>query len=173
MLTGSGFLPGDPGSRHRIGKHKIVERHGPAVEFGGGGAARGYELREEDGEEYNLYVVELYERVHQRVLREGLLPLHFLRGLAVEREGEQVNWVGFAMARCFPTWKRTAFVPMDKFANVNTPYPFLHKRVLPLPDPVRNVRGAPTRGQRVSAIDIQGFFTYSAVLPEISLITVL
>lgn len=152
MLNGTGFVPGDPGSRDVFGKHEVIARHGPALDIEGGGAARGYKFRDEDGEEYNLYVIELYERVHQRTLRHGLLPLHFARGLAVESAGDPVNWVAFAMARCFPPWKKSPFAPLEKFSQVKKPFPFFNKRVLPGPDPAGTVPRQPAQGPPVSAL---------------------
>ena len=136
LLNGHGFVPGDPATHHVFGKHEVEARWGPAVEFveGIGAPCRGFELRDEDGEEYNLYVTELFERVHQRPLLRRVLPLHFARGLGVEAKGEPVNWVAFAMRRCFPGQKKTPFAPGVRFANVVAPYPWIHGKVPPIPD---------------------------------------
>lgn len=161
MLNGSGFIPGDTTTHHIFKKQDIIQRHGAAMEYDGGGASLGYEFLEEDSEEYNLYVVELYERVHQRLLLQRLLPLHFARGLAVERAGEPVDWLEFAMACCFLAWKRTPFVPLDKFANNSIPYPFIHRSVLPQPDSGGNVRGPRPQARPVSAPALFRLVMYS------------
>ena len=80
---------------------------------------------------YNLYVTESFERVHQRTLLSRVLPYHFARGVAVEASGGAVNWVAFAITRCFPRHKRSPFIPATRFANVNAPLPWTYKKVLP------------------------------------------
>ena len=138
LLNRRGFLPGDPDSRQICPKRDIVARYGPPVPLVEGqcGAAVGYECREDDGEEYNEYVRELYERVHQRPLLRWVIPLHFARGLAVEASGGEVNWLLFAMQRCFTARKKTIFVPLEKYRNVHAPLPWINEKCVPLADPV-------------------------------------
>ena len=133
LLTGHGFIPGDPRTRNVCGRAEVIDRWGPAVEYveGVGGPCRGYDFRDEDGEEYHLYVLELFQRVHQRKLQRRVLPFHFARGLAMEASGGSVNWVAFAMNRCFPRHKRSPFLPLTEYASVNTPLPWTHVKVLP------------------------------------------
>ena len=134
MLSGRGFIPGNPKTRTICGRSEMEAYWGPAVEFteGIGAPCRGYEFRDEDGERYHLYVTELFERVHQRKLQRRILPYHFARGLAVEASGRPVNWTAFAMSRCFPRHKKSPFAPLPEYAGVSAPVPWVHKRVLPV-----------------------------------------
>lgn len=133
LLNGHGFIPGNPRTRGICGRKEVLDRWGPAVELteGIGAPCRGYEFREEDGEPYHLYVIELFQRVHQRKLLRRVLPYHFARGLAVEASGGAVNWVAFAMSRCFPRHKKSAFVPLSEYAAYDVPVPWIHEKVFP------------------------------------------
>lgn len=133
LLNGRGFVPGIPATRTICGRGKVIERWGLAVDFVEGIWApyRGNELRDEDGEMYHLYVIELFERVHQRKLLRRVLPFHFARGLAVEAQGGSVNLVSFAMSRCFPRHKITPFIPLLEYSTVNAPLLWINKRVIP------------------------------------------
>ena len=136
MLSNRGFIPGDPLTRNFCGRAEVIDRWGPAVELveGAGAPCKGYEFREEDGERYHLYVTELFQRVHQRKLVRKVLPFHFERGLAVEASGGSVNWVAFAMSRCFPRHKKSPFAPLSEYAAMDVPVPWNYNKVLPEPE---------------------------------------
>ena len=129
LLNASGFIPSDPRFRNVCPSSEVVARWGRKT-------GPGYAFREIDGEEYHLYVEELFCRVHQRAMVSRILPLHFARGLLEESRGGNVNWASFAMIRCFPAHKRTAFEPWPEYAEVRDPLPWTHPKVLPLPPTV-------------------------------------
>ena len=124
LLPDAGFVSSDPAA-------KMVSPPSDVVAHWGQKQGKGYVFRESDGEEYFLYVNELFTRVHQREMVDRTLPLHFARGLLEESRGSQVNWAKFAMLRCFAGHKRTPFVPFPDFAEVNYPLPWVHPKVMP------------------------------------------
>ena len=151
MLNDHGFIPGDPRMRSICGRAEVIQRWGLAVEFveGVGAPCRGYEFRDEDGERYHMYVIELFERVHQRKLLRRVLPFHFARGLAVEASGGAVDWVTFAMTRCFAAHKKSQFVALDEYTEVEAPLPWNYEKILP---PANSVVGPQVRQRHVSCI---------------------
>ena len=167
LLNGHGFIPGNPRTREICGRREVIDRRGPAVEFteGIGAPCRGYEFREEDGERYHLYVIELFERVHQRKLVRRLLPYHFARGLAVEAAGGAMNWIAFAMTRCFPKHKRSPFVPLTEFSATEVAVPWVHKKVLPAPEVNAHAPLAPEIQVKISKQICS--FTYVQILRNI------
>ena len=126
LLPATGFIPSDPTFRHVAPSRDVVARWGEK-------SGSGYEFRESDGEEYHLYVEELFTRVHQRPMVQRLLPLHFARGLLEESRGSPVNWAGFAMVRCFSPLKRSPFQPHPDYADATEAVPWVHPKVLPQP----------------------------------------
>ena len=133
LLTEGAFIPGDP-------KNKFMYHRETVVEYWGEKDDIGYCLREEDGVVYNNYVVELYERVHQREMRDPpRLPLHFARGLMAEADGVCVNWCAFAIKRCFPGQKKTNFNVLPKFKDVTEPLPFTWPKIFPRTHDVNTV----------------------------------
>ena len=124
LLPDAGFVPSDPAA-------KLTSPPSDVVAHWGAKESAGYVFRESDGEEYFLYVNELFTRVHQRDMVNRTLPLHFARGLLEESRGGQVNWAKFAMLRCFAGHKRTPFTPFPDFAEVNAPLPWIHPKVMP------------------------------------------
>ena len=126
LLPACGFIPSHPAYRNVSPPCDVVQRWGEKT------GVHGYPFRESDGEDYHLYVEELYNRVHQRPMPERLLPLHFARGLLEESRGSQVNWVAFAVKRCFAHHKRTQFQPLPQYANVKAALPWVNPKVMPL-----------------------------------------
>ena len=122
LLHSSGFIPSDPVAKLTCPPSDVVAHWGEKE-------GRGYAFRDTDGEEYFLYVSELFKRVHQQKMVDGILPLHFARGLLEESRGGEVNWCKFAMIRCFPRWRRRPFEPLAEFADVNAPIPWTHPKV--------------------------------------------
>lgn len=62
MLLKGGFLSGDP-------INKLVYRKDAMIAYWGSNNTDGYSLRAEDKAAYNNYVIELFERVHQRKMK--------------------------------------------------------------------------------------------------------
>ena len=124
LLPNSGFVPSDPGSKHISPPSEVVTRWGEKQ-------GAGYIFLECDGEEYYLYVCELFQRVHQRRMMNRTLPLHFARGLLEESKGNPVDWTAFAMLRCFPAQRKRPFHPWGPYEHVRRPLPWLHPKCLP------------------------------------------
>ena len=125
LLPATGFIPSDLTFRNVAPSREVVARWGEKC-------GPGYEFRDSDGEEYHLYVEELYARVHQCPMEYRILPLHFARGLLEESKGSDVNWAAFAMIRCFSHLKRAPFQPHPEFEDVTAPLPWKHPKVMPL-----------------------------------------
>ena len=90
MLPNTGFVPFEC-ARHIYPKAVCRGRLGTSNDKGG------YAWRHYFEPDYQKYIEELYERVHQKKLRgDEYLPWHFTRGVLAEFDGEAVNWAKYA-----------------------------------------------------------------------------
>ena len=105
------------------------------IEFLGPKTPSGYTFDNQDNEEYEVYVQELYTRVLQLNWPiSHVIPVHFARGLVAEAKGTEINWAVFAYKMTHPHQSRSG-IPrvLPQYTDIQEPLAPLVK-VLPFPD---------------------------------------
>ena len=147
LLPSTGMVPGKC-PRTLYPKSLCRDRLGPSNDLGA------YPWREYFNPPYQAYIGELFERAHQRKLREDeCLPYHFARGVLAEYDGLAVDWAKYAVSIRRKGCANGAMKILSKYRKPRRPIEWLNPRPL---------QGSPSSGPSSTVLICFGLYVIVA-----------